>query len=143
MPRDPQIGALFVTIGLLLEVVEKHRQRARLLPEFGDDGAACPDGLLDLALGIELGQPAPRTQILAAVDHDHGHLALCAQGADELLVLLVLAVLREAAETGGAAIEGLGALVKPLAESVVHESLLQDLRLVASNKRTNERRRER
>jgi hypothetical protein len=32
--------------------------------------------------------------------------------------------------------------VKPLAESVVHESLLQDLRLVASNKRTNERRRE-
>lgn len=119
MPRDPQIGALFVTIGLLLEVVEKHRQRARLLPKFGDDGAARPDGLLD-----------------------HGHLALGAQSADELLVLLVLAVLREAAETGGAAIEGLGALVKPLAESVVHESLLQDLRLVASNKRTNERRRE-
>ena len=138
MRRDPKIGTLFFTIRLLLEVIEKNRQRASLLPEFGDDRAARPHGLLDLALGVELGQPAPRTQILAGVDHDHGHLALGAQSADELLVLLVLAVLREAAETGGAAIEGLGALVKPLAESVVYEGLLQDLRVGRASERNED-----
>lgn len=121
---------LLLSVGLLLEVVEEDSQGAGLLTEVGDDSAAGPDGLLHLAVGIELGESAPGTEVLAAVDHDDGDLALGAEGADELLVLLVLAVLGEAAEAGRAAVEGLGALVKALAEAVVNEGLLEDLRAV-------------
>lgn len=128
MRRASYFGDLFITVRLLLEVVEKYRQRASLLTEVGDDRAARPDGLLNLSVGVELGQSAPRSQVLAAVDHDNGYFALGAEGANELLVLLVLAVLGEAAESGRAAVEGLGALVQSLAKSIVDEGLLQHLR---------------
>jgi hypothetical protein len=117
----------FLLISLILEVVKEHRKRARLLPEVGDDRAARPDGLLHLTVGIKLGQSTPGPKVLPGVDHDHGYLPLGAQGAYELLVLLVLAVLSEAAQSRRAAIEGLGAFVQSLAQSVVNEGLLQDL----------------
>jgi len=114
-------------VGLLLEVVEEDSEGAGLLAEVGDDGAGSADGLLDVALLVELGEAAPGAEVLAGVDHDDGDLTLGAEGADELLVLLVLAVLGEAAEAGGAAVEGLGALVQALLETVVDEGLLEDL----------------
>eukprot|EP01083_Nonionella_stella_P310031 1100089_1 len=72
--------SLFLAISLLLEVIKKDSQSPGLLAEVGDDSTAGPDGLLDLAIGIQLGQSAPSSQILSAVDHDHGDLALSAQG---------------------------------------------------------------
>ena len=114
-------------IGLLLEVVQKDGEGAGLLAEVGDDGAGSADGLLDVALLVELGEAAPGTKVLAGVDHDDGHLSLGAEGTDKLLVLLVLAVLGEAAEAGGTAVQGLGALVQSLLEAVMDEGLLEDL----------------
>ena len=121
------IANTLLLVGLLLEVIEEDGEGAGLLAEVGDDGARRADGLLDVALLVELGEAAPGAEVLAGVDHDDGHLALGAEGADELLVLLVLAVLGEAAEAGGAAVEGLGALVQALLETVVDEGLLEDL----------------
>ena len=118
---------LFLAICLLLKVIKKDRQRPGLLSEVGDHSATRPDSLLDLAIRIELGQSTPGTQVLAAINHDDRDLALGAECADELLVLLVLAVLGEAAKAGGAAVEGLGAFVQALAETVVNESLFEDL----------------
>ena len=121
------IRTSLLLVGLLLEVVQEDGEGTGLLAEVGDDGAGSADGLLDVALLVELGEAAPGAEVLAGVDHDDGDLALGAEGADELLVLLVLAVLGEAAEAGGAAVEGLGALVQTLLETVVDEGLLEDL----------------
>ena len=118
---------LFLAIGLLLEVVKQDSQCPGLFTEVGDNSAAGPDSLLDLTLGVQLGQSAPGTQVLSTVNHDHGDLTLSAQSTDELLVLLILAVLSKAAKTGGTAIKGLGALVESLTESVVDKGLLKDL----------------
>jgi hypothetical protein len=120
-------ASLFLTIGLLLKVVKKDRKSPSLLTEVGDNGAGSPDGLLDLTIGIQLGQSAPGTEVLSRVNHDNTDLTLSAQGADELLVLFVLAVLGKAAKTGGAAVEGLGTFMETLAESVMNEGLLEDL----------------
>lgn len=97
-----------------------------LLSEVGDDGAGAPNSLLDLSLLVEGAHAAPGTKLLSVVDHDEVNLPLVAEGADELGVLLVVAGLGEAAEAGGALVEGLGTLVEALAEAVVHEGLLED-----------------
>jgi len=99
------------SISLLLKVVKKNGEGAGLLSEIGDDGTRGAHSLLHRAFSIELGKSTPRTEILPAVHHDDGHLSLSAQSTNELLVLLVLAVLGEAAEAGRATVEGLGALV--------------------------------
>jgi len=114
-------------VGLLLEVIQEDRECTGLLTKVGDDGARGSDGLLDGAVVVELGESAPRTEVLSGVDHDDVDLSLGTESLDELLVFVVLAVLREAAQSGGAAIEGLGALVESLLESSVDHGLFQDL----------------
>jgi hypothetical protein len=64
------------------------------------------------------------------------NLTLSTESLDELLVFLILAVLGEAAETGCAAIQGLGTLVETLFESSVDHGLLQDLFKRYSNDKT-------
>lgn len=51
---------------------------------------------------------------------------LGAQGDDELLVGLLLAVLVEDTHVGGAAVEGLGSLTETAGKTVVDESQFQD-----------------
>jgi hypothetical protein len=53
--------------------------------------------------------------------------ALGTKGTNELFVFLVLAVLRETAKAGRTTVKSLGALVESLFETVVDESLLEDL----------------
>lgn len=120
-------ASLFLTIGLLLKVVKKDRKSPGLLTEVGDDSTGSSDGLLNLTIGIQLGQSAPSTEVLSRVNHDNGDLTLSAQSTDELLVLFVLTVLGKAAKTGGAAVEGLGTFMETLAESVMNEGLFEDL----------------
>ena len=124
---EVQYVCLFLSIGLLLEVIQKNSQGAGLLTKVGDYGTASPDGLLYLTIGIKLGQSTPGTQVLTAVNHDDGNFTLGAESTDELLVFIILAVLSKTAETGGTAVEGLSALVESLAETVVNEGLLKNL----------------
>jgi hypothetical protein len=53
--------------------------------------------------------------------------ALGTKGTNELFIFLVLAVLRETAKAGRTTVKSLGALVESLFETVVDESLLEDL----------------
>ena len=104
-------ASLFLTIGLLLKVVKENGKSPGFLTKIGNDGTAGPDCLLDLTIGIQLGQTTPGTQVLTAIDHDYGDLTLSTKSTDELLVLLILTVLGKAAKTGGTTVEGLGAFV--------------------------------
>ena len=113
---------------MLLEVVKKNRQGPCLLTKVSDDSTTGPDSLLHLTIGIKLGQSTPCSQILAAVNHDDRDFTLGAESADELLVLLVLAVLGKTAKTGGAAVEGLGTFMEALAETIMDKCLFEDLR---------------
>jgi len=119
--------SLFLAIGLLLKVIKKNGQSACLFTEVGNDSTTGPDSFLHLTISIKLGQSAPCTQILAAINHDDGDFTLSAESADELLVLLVFAVLSETAETGRAAVESLGAFVKSLTETVMNKGLFENL----------------
>ena len=115
------------SIGLLLEVIQENREGAGFFTKVGDDGAGRSDGLLDAAVVVELGESAPGTEVLSGFDHDDVNLTLGAESLDELLVLVVVAVLGEAAETGGASVQGLGALVESLLQSTVDHGLFQNL----------------
>ena len=126
-PPGVTLEALVSLLSLLLEVIKKDGEGVGLLSEVGDDSARAPDSLLDLALLVEGGHAAPGSELLAIVDHDEVDSTLITESTDEALVLLVVARLGEAAEAGGLLVEGLGALVEPLAESIVHEGLLEDL----------------
>jgi hypothetical protein len=124
------IQSLFLSgISLLLEVVKKDSEGTSLLSEFGNDGTARTNGLLDGTILIELGKTAPRTQVLSSVDHDHRDISLSTQGTDQLLVFLILAILGKAAKTSRAAVKSLGALVQALLETIVHERLLEHLQI--------------
>ena len=100
---------MHLSLGLVLEELKKHVERLRLLTELGDDGARAADDLGGLALLVDLAKAAPLTELLAGVDHDEVDAALLAERADELGVLRIVAVLREAAQLGGVLVEGLGA----------------------------------
>lgn len=54
-------------------------------------------------------------------------LAFGTERTNELLVLLILAILGKTTKTGGATVERLGGLVESLFESIVDKSLLEDL----------------
>merc|ERR1719183_500016 len=61
------IAITLLLVGLLLEVVEEDGEGAGLLAEVGDDGARRADGLLDVALLVELGEAAPGAEGLGAL----------------------------------------------------------------------------
>ena len=57
------------------------------------------------------------------------NLTFSTEGADELLVFFILAILRETAKTSRTTIKGFGTLVEPLLQTPVYFSFLQDLRV--------------
>jgi hypothetical protein len=57
---------------------------------------------------------------------DQGNLVLGAEGDDQLLIGLLLALLVEDTHVGLAAVQGLGSLTETTGKTVVHQSQLQD-----------------
>ena len=102
-------------------------KRGALLAVVGDDGHGAADSLADSAVFVELGQADPLAEFLALVALDKVHVALGAQGLDELGVLVVVAVLGQDAQASGAAVQGLGALVQATAKPVVDQRRLENL----------------
>lgn len=96
---------------LLLKIVKEYRQGTSFLPKVSNNGTACPHCLLHLTVSIELGQPTPSTELFSTIDHDDRDFAFGTEGTNELLVLLVFAILGKTAKTGRTTIEGLGTLV--------------------------------
>jgi hypothetical protein len=110
-----------------LEEIQKDGKSTGLFTEISNDGARSTDSLLDTTIIIELGKPTPGTKVLSGLDHDNMDFTFGTETLDELLVLVILAILGEATETGRAAIQSLGALVKTLLESSVDHGLFEDL----------------
>ena len=101
---------LFLAL-LLLKVIKENRQGASFLAEVSNDGATRPNRLLYLTFGIKLSQSTPGTEFLSSFNHDDGDFSLGTEGTNELLVLLVFAVLGKAAKTSGTTVKSLGTLV--------------------------------
>ena len=99
---------------LLLQVIQKNRKRSCLFSEVGDDRTRSTDGLLDTAIVFKLGKTAPCAKFLSGLDHKDMDFTLSTKCADKLLVLFVLAILSEAAETSRTAVKCFGALVESL-----------------------------
>lgn len=100
-----------------LEEVEEDVERVAVLTELGDDGARAAHDLLRLTLAVDLAETAPLadTIVLALLNHDEMDALLLAERAHEACVLLVVAVLRQAAELGGVGVECLGRLAQAAA----------------------------
>lgn len=109
-----------------LDVVEDHVEGRALLSEVSDDGDGAADGLADVALGIELGEANPLTDLSAGIGKDQVDTGLGAKGLDQLLVLLVVAILGKDAKASISAVKGLHGLVKTTAKTVEDKRLLED-----------------
>jgi hypothetical protein len=69
-----------------------------LLAKVLDDDTRAAANLAWLALLVDLAQSTPFTQFLAGVDFQQGNLMLIAESSDELLVLWLIATVRQDAE---------------------------------------------
>lgn len=76
--------------------------------------------------GAKRTKTGPLAELLAVSNLDQRDLVLRAEGSDELLVGILLAVLVENAHVGLATVESLGGLTETAGKTVVHESQLQD-----------------
>lgn len=98
----------------MVDFVSKLSRRAGLLGSTGHQR------------GIKRTETGPLAELLAVLNLDQRDLVLRAEGSDELLVGILLAVLVENAHVGLAAVESLGRLAETAGKAVVHESQLQD-----------------
>lgn len=96
-------------ISLGSNIVQDDVKGGGFLTIVGDHGARAADNLACSAIGIALSKTAPLSELSAGIDHDKVDTRLVAQGLDQLHVLVVVAVLGEAAEAGSASVEGLSA----------------------------------
>ena len=92
-----------------------------------DDDARAADDLAGVALTVDIAKAGPGTEDLGVTDLDEVDLVLSAEGLNELDVLGLSAGLDEDAKVGLTLVEGLGALAETAGETVVNESVLQDL----------------
>ncbi|DAZ94904.1 TPA: hypothetical protein N0F65_003074 [Lagenidium giganteum] len=111
--------AAYLVLALALEVVQEHVERVRLLTEVGDDSARGRHNLAGLAQVVDLAETAPLAELLARWHEDEVHAVLLAQGAHELAVAWLVAVLGQAAEAGTTRVEGLGGLMETTLEAIV------------------------
>ena len=109
------------------EVVEEDVKTLALATVILDDNAAAANDLTGIALTIDLAETSPGTQDLGVTDFDEVDLVLSAESLDELDVLCLSASLDENAKMGLAFVEGLSTLAETTSETVVDESVLQDL----------------
>lgn len=92
-----------------------------------DDDARAANDLAGVALTVDLAETSPGTEDLGVTDLDEVDLVLGAESLNELDVLGLRAGLDEDAKVGLTLVEGLGALTETTGETVVNESVLQDL----------------
>lgn len=71
-------------------------------------------------------ETSPLAELLAVGNLDQGDLVLGAEGDDQLLVGLLLALLVQDTHVSLSSIQGLGGFSETASETVVHESELQD-----------------
>jgi len=124
-PKEAANSLLFIS--LVFKIILEYSKCTSLLTKLGDYCARSTDSLLDGALLIKLGKTAHSTEILSSINHDDGNLTLCAESTDELLVLIILAILCKTAETSRTAVKGLCTLMKSLLETIMDEGLLKNL----------------
>ena len=92
-----------------------------------DDDAAAADDFAGVALTVKLAETGPGTEDLSISNLDEVDLVLGAESLNELDVLGLSAGLDENAKVSLALVEGLGALAETASETVVDESVLQNL----------------
>ena len=92
-----------------------------------DDDARATDDLAGVALTVNLAETSPGTKDLGVTDLHEVDLVLGTEGLNELDVLSLRAGLNEDAKVSLTLVEGLGALAETAGETVVNESVLQDL----------------
>jgi hypothetical protein len=117
-----------------LKEIQKNRKGTGLFPKVSNDSARSSYCLLYRTIVVKLGKTAPGTKVLSSFDHDNMDFTLGTKTLDELLVLVVLAILGQAAQTGCSAIQGLGTFVKTLLESTVDHGLFKDLKVEIEEK---------
>ena len=92
-----------------------------------DDDARAANNLARVALPVDLAQASPGAENLCVTDLDQVDFVLRAQGLDELDVLGLSARLDEHTQVRLALVKRLRALAETASETVVDESVLQDL----------------
>jgi hypothetical protein len=115
-------------VSLLLEKVQKNRKSTGLFSKVGDNSTRSSNGLLHTTIVVKLGKTAPSTKVLTSFDHDNMNFTFGAKSLDELLVLIVLAILGQAAQSRRSAIQCFGTFVKTLLKSTVDHGLSKNLR---------------
>ena len=93
---------------------------------------AASNNLSGVTLTVDLAKTSPGSENLSISDLDEVNFVLGAEGLNELDVLGLSAGLDENAQMSLALVEGLGALAETASETVVNESVLQDLLLANS-----------
>ena len=110
-----------------LEVLEENVETLGLLTVVLDDNARAADDLTGVTLTVDLAETGPGTKGLGVGHLKEVDLVLVAESLDELEVLGLVAGLDENAKVGLTTVKGLGALTETTGETVVDESLLEDL----------------
>lgn len=97
-----------------------------------DNDARATDNLAGVALLVDLAKTSPGTEDLSVTNLDEVDLVLSTEGFDELDVLCLSAGLDEDAKMGLTLVEGLSSLTETTGETVVDESVLQNLLFIES-----------
>lgn len=111
----------------VLEVVKEDVESLGLNTVLLNDDTTASHHLSGVALTIDFAETGPGSEDLSISDLDEVDFVLGAESLNELDVLGLRAGLDENAQMGLALVEGLGALTETASETVVDESVLQDL----------------
>ena len=108
-------------------MIQQHIHPLAILPKLPYNNTRTPNDLPRVALAVDLAQPGPLPEHLGVADLDEVDLVLRAEGLDELDVLGFGARLDEDAQVRLALVKRLRALAETASETVVDESVLQNL----------------
>jgi hypothetical protein len=111
----------------VLEVVQENMETLALDTVLLHNNTAAANDFAGIALTIDLAQTGPGAQHLGVTNLDEVDLVLGAEGFDELDVLGLCAGLDKDAKMSLALVQGLGALAQTAGETVVNESVFQNL----------------
>lgn len=92
-----------------------------------DDYAGAANDFARVPLPIDFAKTSPGSEDFGVTDFDEVDVVLRAKGLNELDVLCLCAGFDENTEMGFASVESLGGLTKAPRETVVNESILQNL----------------
>lgn len=111
----------------VFEVVEEDVEALTLDTVILDNNARAANDLARVTLAIHLAKASPGTKDLGVTDLDQVDLVFSAKRLNQLDVLRLCASLDKDAQVSLALVEGLGTLAQTAGESIVNESVLQNL----------------